>query len=110
MAEEVKEASEYLDVLGDVQVDKFYAGQEQMQKLIGKQLIIRSIYDRTSAYETGDGSFLTVVASMGKKTIGFNTGSQILMRQLRALEEHFPIKTKIANKVAHSKYTYQTLE
>ena len=119
MAEEVESnevianAADLLDD-GSVVVDKFYAAEAGgIECVLGKDLIIRALAERQSIFAEGSGKYITVTAEVPKKgkgkdkeTIGFNTGSQVLIKQLQQLQEHLPVHATIEKVKGSSGYNY----
>ncbi|MBC8521284.1 MAG: hypothetical protein H8D26_04755 [Methanomicrobia archaeon] len=112
-----EEPQDAQDILGNgrVTVDIFYGKDNGgMSKLIDKQIIITDFAERTSSFSNGPGKFYTVTgrAKIGKivKSVGFNTGSTVLMRELDAIKEHLPVKAKIREVKTSNGFRYYTLQ
>jgi len=112
--EEIKNAGDLLGEIGAIDVDKFIdASQGGIDSVVDKELVILKIAERTSSFDTGDGTFIAVAArptkkNKNKRTIGFNA-SGVVMNQLRALEKHFPVKCTI-EKVAGKRFNYYQIK
>lgn len=115
--EETGEVTDAGDILGSqIEVEVFYDKEHGgINKVIGKELLILSFDERTSnRFEDGPGKFYTVTAqaNFGKgkktalKTIGFNTGSVVLMKQLDALGPHLPAIGVIEDKPLEEGHHY----
>lgn len=109
---EVTDAGEFLG--SQIEVDTFYDKEHGgISKLIGKELLFISFDERTSSFG-GSGKFYTITAqaNFGKdkkqdlKTVGFNTGSEVMMKQLDVLKQHLPVIGVIEDVPASSGYHY----
>ena len=122
MAEEViGNAADLLDD-GSVVVDKFYAAEAGGIKcVLGKDLVIRALAERQSVFAEGSSKYITVTAEVPKKgtskgkdkdkeTIGFNTGSQVLIKQLQQLQAHLPVHATIEKVKGSSGYNYYQIK
>jgi len=112
--EEIKNAGDLLGEIGAIDVDKFLdASQGGIDAVVGQELVVLKIAERTSSFDTGDGTFIAVKARPTKKnkngkTVGFNA-SGVVMNQLRALEQHFPVRCTI-EKVAGKRFNYYQIK
>jgi hypothetical protein len=119
MAEEMKELEELEGNVGNaaelldssVTVDTF-------EQVLGKDLVIKAVDERASLFSEGTGKYFTVTAEVkkgkgnkGKKeTVGFNTGSEVLIKQLSQLEGHLPVHATIEKVKARSGYCYYQIQ
>jgi hypothetical protein len=127
MPEEVKELEDLEEVVGNaadllddgsVVVDKFYAAEAGgIDCVIGKDLIIRGLAERQSLFAEGSGKYVTITAEAqkkgsgkGKETIGFNTGSSVLIKDLQQLKGHLPVHATIEKVKAGSGYSYYQIK
>jgi len=69
---------------GAMEVDKFV----EIDSICGKELLLVDFVEREGAF----GKYYTVKCEQADgKTVGFNTGSDVLMKQLDKLKEHIPV-------------------
>ncbi|GAH36893.1 unnamed protein product [marine sediment metagenome] len=112
--EEVQNAQDIIGN-GQIEVDIFYGKDNGgMSKVVNKQIIITNVAERTSSFSNGPGKFYTISgkAKIGKvvKTIGFNTGSTVLMRELDDVKEYLPVKAKIREVKMSNGFRYFTMQ
>jgi len=112
-----EEAQDAQTILGNgqIDVDVFYGKDNGgMSKIVNKQIVITDFAERTSSFSNGPGKFYTITgkAKIGKvvKTIGFNTGSTVLMRELDSVKEHLPVKAKIREVKMSNGFRYYTMQ
>jgi hypothetical protein len=116
MAEEMKELEELEGNVGNAA--ELLDSSVTVDTFLGKDLVIKALDERASLFSEGTGKYFTVTAEVkkvkgnkGKKeTVGFNTGSEVLIKQLSQLEGHLPVHATIEKVKARSGYCYYQIQ